>query len=389
MPISASRANELAPDAYSMDTLKSLSRQDKYLISAANEGKVDNLRMALNSGANINVRDYRGYTPLMILADIGSSDGVSELINRGADVSVRSVTEGFTAMMIAASSAANNGSDNDVFTCLLKADRSAEHVNCASHSGLTALMICLDAGNHAMSLKLKAANADVNMLNENGLSALTYAATHQQMDTVEFLLKEKFPLSKNQVWQAIDIAAKTNISMCLTLWLAMEKNPESFIGSSEDAIIPELVQRFKNPLASSAQQGVNLNVQDRSINPALALTLTSSPASTALPTADRMGLFESPYFDTYLDYQKVTRRSVDRPLSDDEQSDDDGPPSPVTQRQRTSDGPADLNHPDNRLVRLTSDLFPGPLESVSSQVPLARGGVFTRSLPDPGPDKPA
>lgn len=378
------------------------SIKNAQLIRAVNSGNLERLRMALDQGADINATDHRGYTPLMILADKGSIECVSELIRRNADLSIKSAKEGYTALMIAANSESLSGNDMAIFSALLEADRSDAHVNCASNSGLTALMIALAAGQTEMALALKEANADINKLNQDGLSALTYAATHGHKDTVDFLMKEDFALSKNQVWEAIGIAAKTNISMCLGLWLAAEENPDRFIGATEDCIIPDVVKIFKNPLSSVANQEVNFNTQNRSTDPALAL---GSPASSASADEITPSIFDPNAFDdrNYFynsfgiyghryDYlsRPMSFSTMDnmRPLSEAEESDSEDGVQPAAQKRRIFNASADQNHPDNRLVQLTSPLFPGPLESVSSQVPLARGGVFTPGLPDPGPDQP-
>lgn len=365
MDINARKTNELAPAAFSMDIPRPSTIIDRFLISSAKAGNIANLRSAIEQGANIDVKDQRGYTALMILADIGNTKALEFMIGRGADIKAQSDVEGFTALMIAANSAASNGKGMAVVDALLRADGSKAHVNCAAHSGVTALMIALSAGNHKISLKLRDAGADINLLNENGLSALTYAATCQDADTLDFLLREEFPLSENQVWEAIGIAAKNNIVIFLTLWLEMEKNPEKFTASSQAPVIPEEVLRLKYPAAYVAGKGVSFNHQDRNANPAVALAnpYVSPPTREYVDTTRQASRFYEAYDDN-------TRRRdyITFCFSDDESED---PPSPSMQRQSVIDNFADLNHPDNRLVHLSHSTPQDPPSGPTASKPNA------------------
>lgn len=356
MTINAKIPSETVSVAFAKFTGNSVNKQDAYLLAAAKEGNVEKLRNALASGANVNVKDDRGYTPLMILVDIGSVEGVGELINRGADLKAQSFAEGFTALMIAANSAASNGGDGEIFSALLKADPSDEHINCASFSGVTALMLALDAGKNEISLKLKKAKADVNKVNEHGLSALTYAVTNKHADTVSFLIKQKFPLSKNQVWEAIGIALNTDISILLELWLAIEKHPENFVDSSEDPVIPAAVQIFKNPTAFALESGVNFSHQDRSANPALALKRPASPAAAIERLQNTVHKPEQGSDDGHFDPSGIPVKRALGPLSDEKQSDAEVFPSSVAQRQRVSEGASEQDDADNRRVQLSASV---------------------------------
>jgi ankyrin repeat protein len=57
-------------------------------------------KLLINKGANINAKDSKSRTPLMIAAEKGYIEIVKPLINRGADVNVRR-HDGETALGIA------------------------------------------------------------------------------------------------------------------------------------------------------------------------------------------------------------------------------------------------------------------------------------------------
>ena len=64
-------------------------------------GDVEGLKAALAKGADANVRDAKGWTPLMLAADKGKSLLIPPLLEAGADPDLR-LADGATAMFIAA-----------------------------------------------------------------------------------------------------------------------------------------------------------------------------------------------------------------------------------------------------------------------------------------------
>ncbi len=66
-----------------------------------NAGDVDGLKAALATGADVNVRDARGWTPLMLAVDKGYTLLVPHLLEAGADPDIR-LADGATALFMAA-----------------------------------------------------------------------------------------------------------------------------------------------------------------------------------------------------------------------------------------------------------------------------------------------
>ena len=64
-------------------------------------GDVDGLKATLEEGANVNVRDKNGWTPLMHAANQGYTSVIPHLLKAGADLDVQA-TDGATAIFIAA-----------------------------------------------------------------------------------------------------------------------------------------------------------------------------------------------------------------------------------------------------------------------------------------------
>jgi len=71
-------------------TLEPQPLLDHCLIVATREGHLDEMRTLIEKGANMNIRDRYGRTPLMIAALNGHEETVRILLERNADVDARS-----------------------------------------------------------------------------------------------------------------------------------------------------------------------------------------------------------------------------------------------------------------------------------------------------------
>lgn len=80
---------------------KGLKTEDAALIAAARTGHPGTVRDMLASGANVNVKDEHGNTPLIEAARNGHDDVVRTLLAAGADVKAKN-DDGQTALMLAA-----------------------------------------------------------------------------------------------------------------------------------------------------------------------------------------------------------------------------------------------------------------------------------------------
>ncbi|WP_159914738.1 hypothetical protein [Pantoea sp. 18069] len=228
-------------------------------------------------------------------------------------------------------------------------------------------------------------------MNEDGLSALTYAATHQDSGAIDFLLKEKFQLSKSQVWEAIGISAKTNIAICLTLWAAIERNPENFIDTGEDLVIPAEVKIFKNSAAPTLERGVDYSLQDRNVSPALALA-TRPAQGDAAQGGQRamapMGRVNASH--AVFDHSGMDKKRPLTPLAADERNEYEELSSSVRQRQKiVNESAADDDL--HSMVQLSAGVIPSSANSPRAAHP-DRNDMANNSMQDlqePGKDRMA
>ncbi len=138
------------------------------------------IKMILEHGANINIFDKYGYTPLMLAVRNLDTNLVSMLIKKGAEIN-RQNDDGSTALMFALSD--NRKKRIEMMELLI--DNGAD-VNLADRQGITVLMDAASDDKNIDVVKfLVSKNADINIGNEDGLTALHNAQGCKK--TYEFL----------------------------------------------------------------------------------------------------------------------------------------------------------------------------------------------------------
>ena len=232
---------------------KTKSRDEPKIIIAAQATDIHKLHLAIPESEGIDVTDSHGYTALMILADLGDVECVGFLIDKGAKVGVQSTKEGYTALMIAADSKSRSKENTvAVLSALIGADPSAEHIDHAGANGETALMIAVQARRWNLALLLKEAGADIHKRNNDGLSALSYAAKSGDRNIVEWLLEQKGWFSREQVRDAL--SSTTSPLVRSTIKAALKEYPDNV---DVAALKPAMAQEVSHPAPSASGQAVH------------------------------------------------------------------------------------------------------------------------------------
>jgi len=131
------------------------------------------VRILLTSGADVNAGDLKGLTPLMCAAVLNDVPTTTLLLQHGAKVDARNVDD-LTALMIATS----NGS-LEVSKLLIRA---GANVNARGSHKQTALMQAVVKGHEDVVELLLKHGADVNARDDDGKTASMYAAANQDMN---------------------------------------------------------------------------------------------------------------------------------------------------------------------------------------------------------------
>lgn len=250
MTINSLSTNKAVSVNHSSNARQDPNRAEPKIIAAAKECDIDKLLSAIDDGVDINVKDSRGYTPLMILADFGDIEGVSLLIKRGADVKVESGVEGYTALMIAANSMDYFNRESAVLSALVAADSSPEHLDHACPRGVTAFMLAVHSGNKELALKLQNAGADVNKQNNDGFSALSHASAEGEYETVLWLMEQNGWFSKGQVRDALDVTQSETVKGIFTDFLRLKRG--NFVADSSISAVVEQVGKRPLPMSENS-----------------------------------------------------------------------------------------------------------------------------------------
>jgi ankyrin repeat protein len=198
----------------------------------AEAGKTASILSLLNKSCDVNTKDGRGWTALMSEAAKGHIDTVQALLDKGADIDATTDESGCTTLMLAAW----YGHTAIVQALLNKGAK----VNMKSDSGKTALMAASFQGNteivkllkrvEGINSKLLAAirnyniykvcallnkGATTNADDEDGQTALMFAARKGYMDIVQILLAK-----------GADVKAKSHYGATALMWAEMNRHYE-------------------------------------------------------------------------------------------------------------------------------------------------------------------
>ena len=162
-------------NTYLVYNVFSLVNTEKF-VNLYSDGTPQEIEFSIQSGANVNAKYERGYTPLMIAAmNNNNPEVIKVLIKAGADINAKfkyTPFNGFTPLMWAIGE--NNNNNPEVIDALIHA---GADVNVKNESGTTPLMIAAIRSNNPEVIKvLIQAGADVNAKNEIGFSPLMWAA---------------------------------------------------------------------------------------------------------------------------------------------------------------------------------------------------------------------
>lgn len=151
----------------------------KGFLQAVEEGNSALALRLIDGGTNLNVRDERNWTPLIMAAAAGHHEIVLHLLMASAPLDARDL-QGYSALHWAAF----NGHAKVVKLLL----RHGHEADVHSHDGWTPLMMAARHGAFLICALLIEQGADVNAQNKDGLSALHKAVIKGHAQVVKLLL---------------------------------------------------------------------------------------------------------------------------------------------------------------------------------------------------------
>jgi len=166
------------------NVLISVEHRQELLFDAARLGRTDLIAPLVAAGADVNGRDARGFTPIILASYYGHLDTTNALIAAKGDPCLPDLDQGNTPQM----GVAFKGEDA-IASRLLNAGC---NVNARNRAGQTALMMAALFSRKAQIDMLIAAGADVDAVDTAGRSAASVAAA-QGNDAVVAQLKRIRP----------------------------------------------------------------------------------------------------------------------------------------------------------------------------------------------------
>jgi ankyrin repeat protein len=162
-------ASSIVPSTKLMMERAQQAKKNKSLFEAAVDGDIEQIKLLLTSGTNVNIKDRRGRTALYLAAEKGHADVVKLLIDRGADVNARQRR----IVMVPLHRAAIGG-HSDVVKLLI--DHGAD-VNAKDRHEQTPLHFAAGNGDIKTIELLLSNGADINAKNRYGSTPLFAAMT--------------------------------------------------------------------------------------------------------------------------------------------------------------------------------------------------------------------
>lgn len=183
------------------------------LIKAAADGDIEQVRVHISSGADVNVKDKYTQTPLHIAAGRGHAEIVALLITKGADVNTKDNT-GRTPLYLAASSG-----HSDVARILLT--KGADPNVSDEHTQLP-LHLAARYGHSDVVELLLAKGTDIEAKTRGAdLTPLYYAACYGHKDVAELLIAKGADVNGKTKWGTpLHIATRCNRKDMVELLLA-------------------------------------------------------------------------------------------------------------------------------------------------------------------------
>lgn len=162
--------------------LPSPERLQELLFDAARIGRTDMVRPLVEAGAQLEARDSKGHTALILASYSGHLETTAVLLRAGASVDAEDATRGNTALM----GVAFKGHGR-VARLLLEA---GADVNARNGAGQTALMMAALFGHETIVSDLLAAGAEAGLIDAAGNSAVSVAREQRNDGMVALLSRD-------------------------------------------------------------------------------------------------------------------------------------------------------------------------------------------------------
>jgi len=193
---------------------------DRKLLRAAAAGDVGEVKQCLNSGANANIKDDKGQTPLILASASGHTAIAAILLDKRADPNLQS-NEGLTALM--------NASHKNYTDLVKLLVQKGANVNLRTTQGAPALFYAAIGGHPEIIRELLARGAEIDAKTANGVTALSAATHHGKLEAAKALLEKMAdPNAKtNEMQTPLILSARQGHLEMVKLLLSSGSDPDA------------------------------------------------------------------------------------------------------------------------------------------------------------------
>jgi hypothetical protein len=184
------------------------------LLKAINADDISRTKNLLNEGLDVNGMNEHGWSALMVAASKGSMEMLKLLIENGAALDVKNHQGGQTALIFAA-----HWGHTEVVRYLIA---KGANLNVQMDDGWTALIDSISRGNLEVAKILIESGADTNVKSNTGWTALMAAAYENHPDIVDLLIKH-----------GVDVKS-TNANNDTALNIAIRKGHQEIVNLLEE-----------------------------------------------------------------------------------------------------------------------------------------------------------
>lgn len=157
---------------------------NKYIILAVKKGEVNTVQLLLQQGADVNTRDDRGNSLLMLSITMEYQDIFELLLSKGADTTVTDAG-GRTPLLISLFM------DKIDFVKYFLSKGYIKGINMKDNTGKSPLMIAVAKGYSDIVSQLIELGANIKDADNDGITPLMYAVKLNYNDIAEMLLKRE------------------------------------------------------------------------------------------------------------------------------------------------------------------------------------------------------
>ncbi len=223
--------------------------RDTAVSLAAEYNRSSCVKILIESGADINPTDYKGWTPLMHASRHGFEEIVRLLCKNNAELNVNTTALQDTAVSLAAKHYKSS--------CLKILIESGADINQIDYIGWTPLMIAARNGFEEIVRLLCENKADLNVQSDDLNTAVTLASEHDKPSCLELLIKSgaDATLKTSSGKTALDIASFSQNKECI---LILQKHMNAPTNALWDAVISVSLDDVKTAITS----GEDINQRD-------------------------------------------------------------------------------------------------------------------------------